>query len=302
MDEYLTSVSEKALWAFKLVIKFIDNRALIFMLCSIVFTIGVSIFPNATFNVFDVEIPWRYFLGFFAVSTAVCGTYLTAKDTQSLHGAELKLEQQRAEMQAMVQGAEDAATEKVNESQKLVTAYQNDVRDVLKFALLNLATECNLAHDSICNNGVRLTLYCHESQKSVFVPVARISGNPEFAKEGRTEYPDDQGIIAIAWRDEFGLMDSNAVDDADWIAEQVEHHQLSEATATAISMKSRRIMTLRLTYQGVFIGLVVAEAERAELLNLGFFDEIKSASWFNPVSKLMLSVRESFVSHISNRD
>ncbi|AMK79432.1 hypothetical protein APT58_15150 [Corynebacterium glutamicum] len=54
-------MSEKALWAFKLVIKFIDNRALIFMLCSIVFTIGVSIFPNATFNVFDVEIPWRYF-------------------------------------------------------------------------------------------------------------------------------------------------------------------------------------------------------------------------------------------------
>ncbi|AMA01566.1 hypothetical protein APT58_08860 [Corynebacterium glutamicum] len=69
-----------------------------------------------------------------------------------------------------------------------------------------------------------------------------------------------------------------------------------------MSMKSRRIMALRLTYQGVFIGLVVAEAERAELLNLGFFDEIKSASWFNPVSKLMLSVRESFVSHISNRD
>lgn len=36
MDEYLASVSEKALWVLKLVIKFVDNRALIFMLFSIV--------------------------------------------------------------------------------------------------------------------------------------------------------------------------------------------------------------------------------------------------------------------------
>ncbi|ARV64077.1 hypothetical protein CYL77_09180 [Corynebacterium glutamicum] len=67
-----------------------------------------------------------------------------------------------------------------------------------------------------------------------------------------------------------------------------------------MSMKSRRIMALRLTYQGDFIGLVVAEAEKPELLSMTFFDEIKSASWFDSVAKLMLSVRGSFVTHISS--
>ena len=49
----------------------------------------------------------------------------------------------------------------------------------------------------------RLTLYLHDDQKSAFVPLSRFSNSPEFCQIIRTEYPDDQGCLALAWKNGF---------------------------------------------------------------------------------------------------
>ncbi|WP_143763205.1 hypothetical protein [Methanothrix harundinacea] len=48
----------------------------------------------------------------------------------------------------------------------------------------------------------RMTLYAHSSNGS-FIPLGRVSYNPEYDKKGRINYPDDQGCIAKAWRNNW---------------------------------------------------------------------------------------------------
>lgn len=47
---------------------------------------------------------------------------------------------------------------------------------------------------------VRMTVYVHNDIDKTFIPLARVSSNPEFAQKHRDSYPDTQGFLAEVWR------------------------------------------------------------------------------------------------------
>lgn len=55
------------------------------------------------------------------------------------------------------------------------------------------------------NEKTRITVYVHHKSKKVFVPVSRFSDNAFFAEYGRTAYPEDQGVLSVAWAEKRAI-------------------------------------------------------------------------------------------------
>ncbi|HEB83887.1 MAG TPA: hypothetical protein ENI92_02675 [Bacteroidetes bacterium] len=47
----------------------------------------------------------------------------------------------------------------------------------------------------------RLTLYTHDNDSDSFLPVARFSFHPQFARRGRWSMPDNVGVLARVWKE-----------------------------------------------------------------------------------------------------
>lgn len=46
---------------------------------------------------------------------------------------------------------------------------------------------------------IRATVYAHDRANGRFIPLARVSKNPNYTKLNRQYYPDNQGFLALAW-------------------------------------------------------------------------------------------------------
>lgn len=58
----------------------------------------------------------------------------------------------------------------------------------------NLSVEVGLY-----SSDVRMTVYAHDDGQDIFIPLVRVSNNPEHEKLNRQTYPADQGFLAQAW-------------------------------------------------------------------------------------------------------
>lgn len=111
-----------------------------------------------------------------------------------------------------------------------------------------------------CRPDTRISVYCHDSSSSRFIPIARISGNPEFEKEGRPHYPGNQGIICKAWQkevDRYQFSFDNPESDSlapgsaaceNWLQEQEVLYAVPRAVAEALTMKSLSFVALRIEH------------------------------------------------------
>lgn len=86
----------------------------------------------------------------------------------------------------------------------------------------------------------RMTLYAHSSNGS-FIPIGRVSFNPEYSKKGRVSYPDDQGCIAKAWQNDWYFSNDypNPETATKRYYQRCEKDDIPESVMQGIKMKSR---------------------------------------------------------------
>ena len=101
---------------------------------------------------------------------------------------------------ALVRGAkESVARSEWEERQKSLELKELRARETLNTAIEHLAAD--LSRDvELYNSDVRLTVYAHDSKNRQFVPLARVSDNPEYKRLNRPAYPDHQGYLSEVWK------------------------------------------------------------------------------------------------------
>lgn len=141
----------------------------------------------------------------------------------------------------------------------------------------------------------RMTLYAHSSNGS-FIPIGRVSYNPEYSKKGRISYPDNQGCIAKAWRDDWHF--SNDYPDPETSSkryyQRCEKDGVPEGVMRTIKMKSRLYCGFRIWDSSGIEPLAVLIAE-ATHPNRYEEDELKAIfqkeqKWY--MAELIIRVRQ----------
>ncbi|AJK68587.1 hypothetical protein [Corynebacterium marinum] len=239
--------------------------------------IVISAFPSWKISFFGCELFARHILALLSALLLIIGGIGSIKHGKSLAEAESN--------KALYKD--------------LANSYRNDVHEILKFSLTKLVAECDLLDGDYCKSDVRVTLYCHDKERRDFIPAARISGNPLFEEQGRDRYPDDIGIISLGWQKGVASLQSNAKTSDEWIQEQEEEWNLPRETAEKISMQSKSMVAVKLVHHGNAIGVAVAESTTKSRVPARLHKQIKEAEWFDPVARLLTTVRPSLLPHIS---
>lgn len=139
--------------------------------------------------------------------------------------------------------------------QHLWERFENRGRAVersLESLLQKLAAHCeaDTHHDRIS------AYYYHGGQ---FVMIARHSKNPELRVEGRGKYPTDQGAIGTAWASREGqYIKSFPADPEKWLQSMM-RDGLPREVAEALTMKSRKIVAIRVEDVSGSVGTLVLE-------------------------------------------
>lgn len=188
------------------------------------------------------------------------------------------------------------------ENRETAQKYQNDTRELIQDNLRDLAKECSLnSGPRPCRPDSRISVYCHDGNSERFIPIARISGDPEFEKKGRSYYPDNQGIICKAWRNEFYKYQFNSEDGTDelWLKEQYELFAVPNDVARRFVMKSHSCVALRLEHRDTKIGVLVIESTNKDRADAKLMETVLGSSHFPPLKRALYRVNESHVRNMA---
>ena len=207
----------------------------------------------------------------------------------------------------------------------IVHNYQKDTRELIQDSLRDLARDCGLnSGQHACRTDTRISVYCHDSDNQRFIPVARISGDPEFEKKGRPHYPDSQGIICKAWRNESCSYqfspepkicresgpeptEESATKAAIqkelelWQADQAELFKIPAGVSAKFAMKSKSAIAWRIEYRDTKIGVVVIESTNGTVAAGKLQEDVESSSHFPPLQRALYRINESHIRNIANR-
>lgn len=78
--------------------------------------------------------------------------------------------------------------------------WQTDVRKLIYGYLKDIGNN-DLHFGSRAGQSQRITVYLHDDEKSVFVPICRYSNSPRFDDIGRKSHPDHEGCLSHVWKD-----------------------------------------------------------------------------------------------------
>lgn len=147
-------------------------------------------------------------------------------------------------------------------------------------------------------NERRVSVYRHTG--SGFSLVSRCSIQPAYRRKGRTVYPDDQGVIGLAWErgdaELDGLPDCAADSHAYFLA--LQQQGIERATAESMAMKSRHLIGIALldSRKKARIGVLIAESTRPKDLDKeklsSFAEDVREAlnDYLEARGKLEISV------------
>lgn len=192
----------------------------------------------------------------------------------------------------------EAAKENRNTAKK----YQKDTRELIQDNLRDLARECKLnSGDRACRTDSRISVYCHDGSSGRFIPIARISGDPEFEKKGRPHYPDTEGVICRAWREEFYKYQyqSSSESDENWLKEQEELFSVPPDVADAFVMKSLSSVALRIEHRDKKIGVLVIESTDKDRADATLMNSVLTSTHFPPLQRALYRVNESHVRNMA---
>lgn len=196
--------------------------------------------------------------------------------------------------------------------------YHRDIRELIKDNLRDLALDCDLNSGTrTCRTDTRISVYCHDRGNGRFIPIARISGDPVFEKDGRSHYPDDQGFICKAWRNEectyeFGLDETIShrlqselnLTEAEvikkvWLDDQKDFG-IPEDVAEQFIMKSKSAVAWRIEHRDTKIGVAVIESTSKDVANGTIQEKIKNSSHFPPLQRALYRINESHIRHVAS--
>lgn len=191
--------------------------------------------------------------------------------------------------------------EEANKYKDIADKYKKDTRELIQDNLRDLSADCGLSKgDQACISDTRISVYCYENNNRVFIPIARISGNPNYEEQGRAWYPDNQGVIAKAWRDAFFSYGVEGVEsEEEWVQEQVKSFNFTEEEARALSMKSMSFIAWQIRYQDQSIGVVVIESTDKERANVELIEKVETSPFFPPLKRALYRINESHIPHIA---
>lgn len=106
----------------------------------------------------------------------------------------------------------------------------------------------------------RVSVYFHSG--SEFVMAARYSADPIYQAAGRVRYPDSQGLISKAWRNEVASVKYQ--NEHEWRSAQVEDFKFTDDVVDAFNMKSLSMVGVRLECNKKFVGVLVIESTNSE--------------------------------------
>ena len=138
---------------------------------------------------------------------------------------------------------------------RLVEARNAELTDAIKTLARRMVVELG-----IDNTNTRVTVYLHRDDDEVFVPMARYSTNPQWAKPGRGAYPDSYGAIASTWHKRFHVNLKYPPDEAEWVKHVGAAEGVPREVAEAIRMKSVCIAGTRLDHDHHCVGVVIIES------------------------------------------
>ncbi|WP_182050458.1 hypothetical protein [Changpingibacter yushuensis] len=127
------------------------------------------------------------------------------------------------------------------------------------------------------NSNCRATVYVHKnslgehpiSASGSLVPVARTSFNPNLKRKGRAEYPDNVGFVGATWEQGFTSASFESTNElllvklyTKRVRKWPSHIKpLDEATASALTMKSSKLIGIRIdAHHRANIGVVMFES------------------------------------------
>lgn len=118
----------------------------------------------------------------------------------------------------------------------------------------------------------RVTIYSHDDKLNHFVPLSRISSNPEFNKHGRNSYPDDEGYIGKTWRDGGFFIDNLP----DWYEDKKEYIRVTHKENFPKSLHNNLRMKSRL-----YFGWRISNSKNEEPLAVLIIESTEPQRWSN---------------------
>lgn len=254
-------------------------------------SLAVAIFPNAIWTIADNQVPLPWALGIVSIVVALVGGFGTYRRSISLHKAQQVCKELEQELQ---------------EAQELSARYRQDVQLALRFAIQQLTADIGVMEENgdiaKLRHDIRVSLYCHYQERNIFIPIARIAGNPLFEAQGRKKYQDSQGVISMGWQQGAARLIDLPESREQWDSELVQSYGFSADEAESLSMQSLSMVAVRLDNEQGPVGIIVVESLKKRGVNSKTIDSIYSSQWYAPIASLMLSVRESLVPHISDSE
>lgn len=108
----------------------------------------------------------------------------------------------------------------------------------------------------------------------------------------RTTYPDDEGLIAMAWEKGPAVVTDLPSDRSHWNSHNIDRYGMSEASVTHLTMQSRSLVGLRLDAPGPSrpVGLVVLESLTPRGAHGRIADELASSDTYDLLTQIMIEV------------
>lgn len=144
----------------------------------------------------------------------------------------------------------------------------------------------NAAAPNHARDRCRISVYVERDEQ--FVLVARWSQNERLRRPGRSTFPMGQGVIGQAWDGRKGAayLDGLKSDPEEWILEQCAMYGFDEATARAMTMKSRSIAAVRVDGERK-TPILVVESLDSKLAGLRATYALKDCEPFNEIARII---------------
>lgn len=123
----------------------------------------------------------------------------------------------------------------------------------------------------------RISLYRHAEGK--FHLLSRHSRNPTYQAPGRSEYPDNQGLIGDCWTRGKAHVRDLPEDKTEWIDNATEKHRIPPKVSRQFKMRSRSLMGVRLDCgetRSVPTGIIIIESTEPRGMAIKLDDLVNS--------------------------
>jgi hypothetical protein len=150
----------------------------------------------------------------------------------------------------LVEYLQDRVDELQKEKTRLEDLNEQKIESISEYAkgyILDISESLEFGEENDTKD--RITIYSHDETEEVFAPIERYSRDPVLSKRGRGLYPDDEGCIAKAYRDdEWFIADCpdsdeeafpNPENDQDEYIRRSEQYGLDSNQVDRMRMKSR---------------------------------------------------------------